>query len=627
MESMHERREHDDTQRLSALLTEHPPFDSLDPEAREELVEAADLRRYAAGELVFDAFTDPSPSVYIVVEGRVGLWHDRDRVGAQPDETMGVGDVFGFSALLTERTVGPRVVAVTATVVARLPEKQAYSAFATRRGAAFLARTLTQSRRLSPVPAFNRVDDLLHYAPLVLSPTDTVREAAVRMTRERRTCAVIPLPGGEHALLTDGILRRRVVAEGLPDSVPVTQVAATPAPHATTGEVAAEVLIRILASDTDTVVVTDRAGRLQGMVTLRDFALSPVNADVTLHDQLRRSSTTDELTEHARHVPDLLSQLLARGLSSGSVIAVYSGVIDTLVRRAITLIIPGHEGLTADAFTWMALGSNGRREAVLSSDVDSAVAFADDTTPAQMEAYRAVFREIDAILAAAGLSGDDHGATAHRPAFSRTHAEWRAAARQWLADPVERQGAMMTSLLTDGRPIHGDPGLSAVALVFRDIREHPGTLRLLLQDALAVRPRVRGTRDALLRRYADFDIKHHALLPLVNLARWVALSVQSPALSTPERLRAAAGSSMLPTDQAHILIEAFEVLQRLRLRYQLIQYDNGHRPTDRLTYQLMSPLDRSVVAQAVREISNAQRRLANVSAYTDTDQWMLPEST
>ena len=66
-----------------------------------------------------------------------------------------------------------------------------------------------------------------------------------------------------------------------------------------------------------------------------------------------------------------------------------------------------------DAFTWLSLGSNGRREAVLSSDVDSAVAFDDAVDPAdRSSAYRAAFAEVSGVLATAGLSADDHGATA-----------------------------------------------------------------------------------------------------------------------------------------------------------------------------------------------------------------------
>ena len=110
----------------------------------------------------------------------------------------------------------------------------------------------------------------------------------------------------------------------------------------------------------------------------------------------------------------------------------------------------------------------------------------------------------------------------------------------------------------------------------------------------------------------------------MNLARWAALSAGSHALSTTDRLRAAAGSAMLPDDRATTLVEVFEVLQRLRLRYQLMQHQNGQRPTDTFAEELMSPMDRSVVAQAVREISSVQKRMTRLSAYVPADQWSLP---
>ena len=134
----------------------------------------------------------------------------------------------------------------------------------------------------------------------------------------------------------------------------------------------------------------------------------------------------------------------------------------------------------------------------------------------------------------------------------------------------------MTSLLVDGRPIHGDPGLPAVTEVFQEVRRHPGTMRLLMQESLSKRAKYRSVRDIFTRR-ETFDIKTHALLPIVNMARWVGLSVGSAALPTTERLKAAAGSAMLPDEQAHNLIEAFEVVQRLRLRYQIEQYERGRK--------------------------------------------------
>ena len=124
----------------------------------------------------------------------------------------------------------------------------------------------------------------------------------------------------------------------------------------------------------------------------------------------------------------MLADLLARGLASSKVIAVYSAILDTFVRRAIELIFERHPELSVDAFTWLSLGSNGRREAVLSSDVDSAVAFDDGSRRTRSPAYRAAFAEVHEVLARAGLGSDEpRRVRAARP-FARTNADWRAAA-------------------------------------------------------------------------------------------------------------------------------------------------------------------------------------------------------
>ena len=103
--------------------------------------------------------------------------------------------------------------------------------------------------------------------------------------------------------------------------------------------------------------------------------------------------------------------------------------------------------------------------------------------------------------------------------------------------------------------------------------------------------------------------------------------VGSAALPTTERLRVASGSAMLPEEQSTVLVEVFEVLQRLRLRYQLLQHQQGDRPSDVLVMDRMSPIDRSVVAQAVREISSVQRRMDNIAVYVPAEAWAQPESS
>jgi CBS domain-containing protein len=63
----------------------------------------------------------------------------------------------------------------------------------------------------------------------------------------------------------------------------------------------------------------------------------------------------------------------------------------------------------------------------------------------------------------------------------------------------------------------------------------------------------------------------------------------------------------------------------LRLRYQLVQHRSGERPSDLLTMDQLSSLDRSVIAQAVREIAGAQRRMDNVAAFVPAEAWTAPD--
>jgi CBS domain-containing protein len=272
--------------------------------------------------------------------------------------------------------------------------------------------------------------------------------------------------------------------------------------------------------------------------------------------------------------------------------------------------VQGHPDLDADAFTWLSLGSNGRREAVLSSDMDAAVAFSDRMTSEEIAGYRPAFAEITDVLTGAGLKHDTHGVSPVNPEFSRTHHQWEAAARAWLTGPTKDNAVIMTCLLVDGRPIHGDLALPEVARVFGDVRLHPSTMRMLL--AISV-----DRSDALRGRWRrkEIDLKRQALLPIANVARWAALSAGSAALPTPERLQAAAGSRMLSTEDAETLGDVFEIVQRMRLRHQLDQVRAGEPPSDVVALRDMSTIDAGVVHDAVREILSVQRRMANKAKY------------
>ena len=562
----------------------------------------------------------------MVLTGEVDLWHDQDRVTKVGDDRFVAGEVFGFSAMLTERPIGPRVVATTSASIAVLPGNLVEPAFYSRSGARFLADYISRTRRRSTsAPMFSTVEDLIANTPLVVGPETPVAVIARQLADRDVHCAVVDSNDGTYGIVTDSVLGRRVVGDGVSADTPARVVMVHPATTVELSGSSVEALITLLDTRAEYLPVVDRSGNLRGVVGARDFVLAPTTAGVGMLEQIHRARNRDELIERARRAPSVLGDILDRGLAVDRVIRVYSAIVDAIVRRSIQLVFADHPDLALDKFTWLFLGSHGRREAVPGSDVDVAIAFDDDVSPETMELFRRAFGDVNELLTAAGLGVDVNGANASNKAFSRTNSEWRAAATRWLTAPgehsraamaVHRTGlAVIASLLVDARPVHGTPGLPEVARVFTDFRQHPAAMDLLLSESLSHRAkeRERTLRDVFTGKGDTFNVKTHGLLPVVSIARWAALGVGSTELQTVKRLRDASGSAILPSAEADRLIEVFEILQRMRLRHHLNRLRHGQPPSDLIDRDELSPIERSMIGQAVREINAIARRMDRVA--------------
>ena len=139
-----------------------------------------------------------------MISGRVRLWNDAEPGAADADEVRGPGGVFGFSAMLTERSVGPRAVAEGEVVVARIPASLAAPAFASRTGARFLAEIMTTPRRPPGMPTYSVVDELIVRRPLLAEATTPAGEVARRMTEQDVAAAVVRVAPGVSARTTAG---------------------------------------------------------------------------------------------------------------------------------------------------------------------------------------------------------------------------------------------------------------------------------------------------------------------------------------------------------------------------------------------------------------------------------------
>jgi CBS domain-containing protein len=602
---------------VAEFLRAHAPFDALAPDELERLAADVEISYHPAGEVLLDADAD-SGHVSVVRTGAVELV-ERGRVL----DVLEAGELFGHPAMRSGLPAGTQVRAAEDVLCYRFPSAAVTPALERPAGVRFVAstereRALARGQRegaaLAGDPAFRPVGTLVRRPPVRVDPATTIRDAARRMGAASASAVVVDDGHGKLGIVTDRDLRSRVATGDVPVDAPVSAVMTAEAFTVAPEQLGGEVLIELLDRGVRHAPVVDASGSVLGVLDDLDLLASETRTPFRVRRAIGEARSHEELAEVTRALPETVVALSDAGLAPANVGVVTATVIDALSRRLVELAVE-QLGPPPVRFSWLALGSLGRREPVPSSDADTGLVwFGGDDDPAVPAAMAALAASVMRGLDACGLSADEHGVRADRPLFARSDAAWRRAVKSWIDDPLQEKALIAVSVLFDGRIVAGAGRGAALAPELEAGPRRAPLLRLLARLALAHRPPTGFLRGVIVEESGEhrgtFDVKRGGVLPIVDLARWAGACAGTAATGTPERLFAGADAEVITLTQARTLAEAWDLLVGLRLEHQVEQLRAGGRPDDHLDPEHLNPLARRYLREAFRAVAAVQRRLA-----------------
>ena len=608
---------------VADFLRRHPPFDALGFADVEVAAASAEIEFHLAGTTIFAEGAEPVAHVRVVRSGAVEIIH-ADAVL----DLLGPGELFGHGSMLSGLPAGFTARAHEDTLCYRLGADVALRLLARPESVGFVARSLLTSRgdaigvpapprdpaaAAGREPAHQPVSSLIRSAPVIVEPQTTIREAARLMTAAGATAVCVRLPASI-GIMTDRDLRSRVVAAGVSGEEPVSAVMTAPAYTVAPDRLGGGVLLEMLDRGIRHFPVISARGELVGVVADIDLIAVETRSSFYVRRTISAATSVDELAAGSAQLAAMFLALHETRLAAPSISAIYSVVLDALTRRLVELTVT-EIGAPEAAFAWLALGSQARREALPSSDVDSAIVwYGDGDEHAIRPHLHELGKRVVAGMAACGLHADAYGATASDLLFVRSEESWRHVARSWLEDPSQEKALILTSVLVDSRPVWGIHAGTPVAEEFCLAPEHPALLRLLARFALSYRPPTGFLRGLVVEhggeRRGQLDLKHGGVVPIVDLARWAAMAAGVSCTSTAERLRVAGEAGTLPASDAHMLAEAHELIVGLRIDHQVEQLRAGETPDNYIDPAALSPLTRSYLREAFRAVAAVQKRVA-----------------
>jgi CBS domain-containing protein len=618
---------------IAEFLAGYDPFSGLDQADRERLAKRVEIEFFPSGTVVLPQGERSQGRVRVVRRGAVELI-DHGRVV----DLLGEGEMFGHPSALSGEPTRYEVRAREDTLVYSLAADDVIPLLGRPANLRFLARSLLSRGRPqarsgrteapSAEVARQYADSLVHRPPAICKPEVTLRDAARRMNSEGISYVLVDLGDGSFGIVTDHDLRSRVIAGAQSPDDPVSAAMSAPVHGVGADQTGADVILAMLDHDIRHVPVFSSPSEVLGVIVGIDLIAAEARSPFVLRRAIARARNQAELRRVAAEIQSTVVALHRAEVTAFHVTDVISAVTDALTRRMIDLAIES-QGPPPAEFSWLALGSHGRREPMPSSDFDSGMAWRDrpDSDPISSEPRRrlastridAYMQEIAASVAdcvrTIGWRLDPHGVTASGAFSASSIEEWEQSITSWLRRPSDNRVLIAVSILLDGRVVYGNAHeLDTKRLLFES-GDRTSLEHWMLRLALAEKPPTGFFRNLVVsasgRKQEALDIKHAGLLPIINLARYAALVADIPANHTLDRLHAAGGLGVMTAGDTKVLEEAFELFSALRLEHQVSQIEQGREPDDRLNPEELDPLTRRYLRDAFGEVAAIQRSVSS----------------
>ncbi|MFQ3230532.1 DUF294 nucleotidyltransferase-like domain-containing protein [Reinekea sp.] len=556
--------------------------------------------------------------VYLIRSGAFDILDERDNLV----DRLGEGEFFGVTTLLQDNSENLGVFSIEDSLVYRLPHEfftrllksQAKVRYFFEKLVSYRASSsleVTQSDRIE-VQHTQPVESLLQNKLIACSEFDTIQQAASIMRDNKVSCLLLMESDQLVGIVTDRDLRNRVVAKGVDISLSVNQIA-TMSPTTISFE-SAVLEAQLLMSNTGIHhLPVMKNGRPIGVITASDIVRAHSVSIVHFVDRIFREKTVEAVAKLQQEVPHLLGHWIKADVSPHEIGESLAVIGDGFVRKAIAMALIDH-GEAPMQFAWLSFGSQARKEQSFASDQDNGLIL-ERTPSAEEDVYFSAFtKTVCGYLDAFGYVLCPGDIMASNPNWRKTVEGWQRSFQQWISTP-EPEALLNASIFFDLRVIYGPSHWldNLEARLAAMLKNSDLFFMHMTKNALRSKPPLGFFRAFIVKSSGEheneLDIKHQGIALINDLARIVALSEQNLIAGTIERFNAT-GESLLQLPLKTSLIEAWLLLNDLKLENQVTQIKRGESGSNYINPEQLSPLRRAHLKNAFKSIEQAQKALA-----------------
>ena len=368
-------------------------------------------------------------------------------------------------------------------------------------------------------------------------------------------------------------------------------------------------------------LVVTKEGEPVGLISQTDLFKARVKHQNIVIEQIRDAESLSALRNFYNAMYEMARDAHERNHHAIQAVQEISEIHLAIQRRCIELTLHGLEqqglGPAPRNYSFLIMGSGGRREMLLTPDQDNGLIIDDnpgELTADETEWFNTFTEQLNINLDKAGYILCPGDIMARNPMFHKTLSQWRAQISHMVQQP-NNKSARWGNIVFDFTTLYGDDMLT------RKLREHLLTelqgkdtlLGYMVEDDAEGRPPL-GFFNQLLTMEDEahkgkIDIKRNGLRLVADAARIYALHAGLTETNTRERLKVLVHLGILNRDLVDSILAAFDELLNLLIVHQIEQVEQQQEPDKFIKPDALPWQTRSVLRVSMRAINRLQDQL------------------
>ena len=445
-----------------------------------------------------------------------------------------------------------------------------------------------------------KVEDTLIHEPCIVDENTKLIDAIEKSMEYKTSSIVVKKDSGEYGIITDSLLKIKVLLEGRDLTIPVKDIAIFPLLTVNNDDYLFEALTILIKKNIKRIGVTNNKNEMIGILEQMDILSHFANHTYVIDSKIKRSKNIEELKNASKDLLIIIKSLHAKGVKVNHISNLIGQLNTKVYQKLYSLVLPIELQNNA---CLIVMGSEGRNEQIIKTDQDNALVIKDGI---DIELYKPYMHEITKHLIDFGYPSCEGNIMVSNPFWCKTVNAYKNEIARWIESPTF-QNYMDLAIFLDSFAVAGNKELliNLKNDLFDKVHDKDVFLAYFAKATLTFD--TPNTITNIINKSHYIDIKKAAIFPVVQGIRSLALREKIKETTTIKRIKILEDKKILEKEKVAELLEVFEFVNTLRLKTQLEYIHNGKKVNNEINSHNLGKIERDLLKDSFKIINEFKR--------------------